>query len=102
MIELTNTTKRAQVFNLPHDVMCKGTCSCATHVHRQTSHNPHTGELGYRELERKLSGSVHLQPGVTVTLPDEAEKAPEIVSAKARGDVRVNMITAPVAPAVTA
>lgn len=101
MIKVTNLTKRAQVFNLPHDEMCKGECSCVTHVHRQTSHNPLTGEVGYRLLERKLSGSAHIQAGESMTLPDGAAKAPEIVSAKARGEVRIDKVSSP-APAVAA
>ena len=95
MIAVTNVTRRAAVFNLPHDVVCKSRCSCTPHVHRQADHNPETGDVGYRFLESKLSGSAHIQPGVTVTLPDEAERAPEIVSARARGEVRVEKVQAP-------
>lgn len=102
MIEVTNVTRRAQVFNLPHDVMCKSECSCAPHVHRQMSHNPKTGDVGYRLLERQLSGSAHIQPGATVTLPDEAETAPEIARASVRGDVRVKKVPAPQSTSKTA
>jgi len=88
------------VFNLPHDVMCgKDQCGCKTHVHRQMDRNKETGEVGFRDLERKLSGSVHLQPGAKATLPDAAERAPEIVSARARGDVQVNKLSTPAAAA---
>ncbi len=100
MIRVINVTKRMQVFNLPHNVMCsKDKCSCATHVHRQSSHNPKTGDVGYRDLERKLSGSAHILPGESADLPDAAEKAPEIASAKSRGDVRIEKVTASAAAA---
>ena len=85
------------MFNLPHDVVCASKCSCTSHVHRQSDYNPETGDVGYRSLERMLSGSAHIQPGATVTLADEAERAPEIVSAKARGEVRVKKAAPPAA-----
>ncbi len=99
MIKVSNISRRPQVFNLPHDVMCASSCSCATHEHRQTDRDPKTGEVGVRVLERKLSGSAHVLPGTFVMLPDEAERAPEIVRAVARGESTVTKVEAPKAVA---
>lgn len=95
MIKVSNVTRRPQVFNLPHDVVCRENCVCADHTHRQVSHNTETGEIGYRLLDRKLSGSVHIQPGTSAELPDVAAGAPEIVRAKARREITVEQVNAP-------
>lgn len=92
MIKVHNLTRRVQVFNLPHDTMCGSECSCMTHEHRQTDHNRATGEIGMRVLERKLSGSAHIQPGTFASLPTEALWAPEVAGAVARGEVRIETV----------
>lgn len=92
MITVTNTSRRAQVYNLPHDVMCgedKDSCTCRMHEHRQSSLNEKTGERGVRLIEQRISDSVHLMPGASVDLDDAAEEAPEIKSALARGEISI-------------
>lgn len=87
------------MYNLPHNVMCASKCSCSTHEHRQASANPETGDVGIRVIAQQISGSVHLQPGESVTLPDAAEKCPDIAGARSRGEIRIET---PSQPAVKA
>ncbi len=60
MIALTNRSRTEMVvINLPVE------CGTVSHTHRAIDHNPATGEVGVRVVERELCDSVHIAPGQT-------------------------------------
>ena len=78
MVTLTNRHRtEAFILNLPPE------CGTFKHEHRSLDHNPQTGDVGIRIVERDLCTSLHLMPGETSRpLPDEVADMPEV---KARG-----------------
>lgn len=81
-MKLKSRTKRTQVFNLPHDVVCGDVCLCQTVQHKSVDHNPKTGEVGIRHSDRLVAASVHLAPGgESDDLPETVKNVPEIADA---------------------
>lgn len=93
MIILKNVSRRAKVFNLPHDIVCNDVpgqrgCRCVMTEHRQREHNPATGEVGVRHIDRQISDSVHLMPGCSSEpMPESVTAVPEIRAALASGEI---------------
>lgn len=82
-MKLKNRSRRAQILNLPHDVVCvDGECLCTSVEHRSLDHNPNTGEVGVRTTDRLVAASLHLTPGATSEeLTDRVKDVPEIAAA---------------------
>ena len=81
-MKLRNKSRRMQVFNLPHDVVCGTSCGCTKTERVQTDHNPATGDVGLRHSDVLIARSVHIAPGSTSgDLPEAAANVPEISAA---------------------
>lgn len=81
MIQL-KSARGIQAINLAHDVVCEGgECLCSKSEHRAQDHNPKTGDVGVRLVDRLICKSVFLIPGQwSEELPECVEKLPEVAA----------------------
>jgi len=87
---LVNMQRRRQLFELRHPVFFRPRWGYAVTTIRVSEHNPRTGEVGFREVKRKLSGTLTLLGGDSIAdLPDEIASVPAIRDAVRAGKVRL-------------
>ena len=89
-VTLESRTRRMQVFHLPHEVFCRGRCTCSELTVVVTAENPRTGERAPRQLQKKVPGSLTVlsrerKPG----LPTVVLELAEVKAAIARGYLRI-------------
>lgn len=102
---LKNKSKRMQIFELPHDVVCEGEgdgCLCTDTTLVIPFLNKATGERGMKHIDKTLNDSVHIAVGESSRpLPDSVVSVKSIKAAIGRKEIEAT--TAPAsAPTVTA
>ena len=102
MVTLRNTNKRraAGPYNLPVEHYCADGEDRSDYVEMTVSdHNPETGDVGVRQLIKRINHSLRFTAGESKTgLPNTVVNCPEIAGAIARGELAVTK-EAPRAPA---
>ena len=92
MKTLRNNTNRRQIFELPHDFVCKDdACMCTVVDRRVRDLNPQTGEYGVRAEQVRAPFAIHLAArGSSPALPDEVVNVPSVAAAISRGTLSVD------------
>jgi hypothetical protein len=90
-VTIENRLRQMQVFNLVHDVYCRGRgCSCSEITVVVTDENPRTGERAPRRVPKKVPTALTLLAReVRAGLPTSVLHVPDVRAALARGDLRV-------------
>lgn len=87
---LENRTRRMQVFHLPHDLCCRGCCTCTEQVVVTTVEHPRTGERAQRPHRKVVPGSItFLALERKANLPSGLLQVAEVKEAIDRGYLRV-------------
>jgi len=86
---LTNRSRRAQIYNLPHQSYCSdGTCRCVGVKQHAIVRDNRSGAVGVAVREKRLGASIHFSAGESkASLPDTITKCPEIAGALARREL---------------
>lgn len=98
-VTLKNNTRRMQVINLDHSVVCsEDDCRCTRQRTGIQAHDPRTGEKTVRAFNRRLPGSITLtakgSDGDTVAgLPDGVARLPTVQLLKGRGELAIELET---------
>lgn len=106
MIQVTNTQRQMQIFNLPHDVFCgkDEECGCTdrtlifVHELQGEEHGLRAGERMPQPVQKKLAGSVTFLAGETKELPDAFLKVHEVKVAMFHGRLKVAKAAADAEP----
>lgn len=114
MAKLRNLERRVQVFNLPHEIMCKDKplpeapapdaseeaqaaydkaladykCNCDKAVVSTTETSP-SGDVGIRHVEKIIPKSITILARETVDVADKVLEVPEVQAAVRAGALRV-------------
>jgi hypothetical protein len=101
-VTIENRLRQMQVFNLIHDVYCRGReCACSEVTVVVTDENPRTGERAPRRVAKKVPSALTLLAREERDgLPDAVLRVPEVRAAIDRGVLRVVRQVADAAPAV--
>jgi hypothetical protein len=90
-VVLKNTSKKMQIHDLPHDLVCDGEdedCLCTDHTLRISVLNPESGEKAVRLVDRTINDSVHIAVGEkSRELPDKVLGVPSIEAAIKAGEL---------------
>ena len=94
-IMLQDLSGRLQVYNLPHEVYCKGrTCECGSYD-RQTAVIRSDGKGGIKKTEIRLPRSITVLPKETVgPFPECVKQCPDIKSALRARPTRLRVLPA--------
>lgn len=94
-IKLQDLSGRLQVYNLPHEVYCKGrTCECGSYD-RQTSVVRSDGKGGIKKTKIRLPRSITILPKETVgPFPECVKQCPDIHSALRARPTRLRVLPA--------
>lgn len=92
-VVLKNVSKKMQIHDLPHDVVCDGDdegCLCADTTILSLVLNPEGGGKSFRHVDKTLSDSVHIAVGEkSRALPDKVVNVRGIAAAIKAGEIKV-------------
>jgi len=89
-VTLESRVRRMQVFHLPHEVFCRGHCTCAEVTVVVVAENSRTGERAPKRVAKRVPGSITiLARERKAGLPGTVLEVAEVRAAISRGYLRV-------------
>ena len=89
-ITLESRVRRMQVFNLPHEVFCKGVCACSATTVVVVAEHPRTGDRAPKHVAKRVPPSMTwLARERRAGLPSVLLEVPDVKAAIERGYLRV-------------
>ena len=103
-VVLKNVSKKMQIHDLPHDVVCEGEgdgCLCTDDTIKVLVLNPETGGKSFRHVDKTINDSIHIAVGEkSRELPDNVVKVRSIAAAIKANEIKAEKAsTAAPAPA---
>lgn len=87
---LVNMEKRRQLIELSHQTFYRPRWGYRVTLVKTSEHNPRTGSMGYREVKKKLPGTLTLLGGKSLKgLPDDIAAVPAVRAAVKAGKIRI-------------